>query len=121
MPRVFLELVLLQDVLDAIGKHMSGDRITSWTLELLTGGLSSQYDRFEASWKEAMRSRTGDIYFQESCDLFHTAFEAVDGAYEDIASAGAKLKATAVAEQATAEAEAKAAAVPKGTSCKSSC
>ena len=42
-----------------------------------------------------MRGRTGDIYFQESSDLFFTAFDAVDGAYEDIANAGAKLKAVA--------------------------
>ena len=39
-----------------------------------------------------MHSRTRDVYFQESWNLFQTAFQAVDGAYEDIANAGAKMK-----------------------------
>ena len=48
MPKTYLEMVLLKDLLDAIDIHMRSDCITNGTLELMTGCLSSQFDRFEA-------------------------------------------------------------------------
>ena len=98
MPKTSLELVLLQQVLDTIGKHMDSNRISNGSLEFITECLSDHYERFEASWKKAMRSRIGDVYFQESAELCHTALRVVDKAYEDIANSGAKIKAITDAE-----------------------
>ena len=94
MPPTYLNLLLLQQVLETTDKHLSGGRNSKRDLKHMTECLRAQYTNFETSWKESMRSRTGDIYFQESSDLFFTAFEAVDKAYEAIAKAGDKAKTT---------------------------
>jgi hypothetical protein len=45
MPKTYLELVLLKEVLDSVNEHMSAGRNSKGTVEIMTAALHAQFNR----------------------------------------------------------------------------
>ena len=53
MPKTYLELVLLKEVLDSVNKGMSVGH-SKGTLEIMKAALHAQFNRYEISWENSM-------------------------------------------------------------------
>ena len=84
MPKTYLELVLLQEVLDSVNTHMSVGRNSEGTLELMTAALRAQFTRYEISWQKSMLDIEGDALFDELEELYGTSYEVVKSAKEAV-------------------------------------
>ena len=81
MPKTFLELVRLKEILDSVAERMSVGRNSKGDLELMKAALSAQFTRYEISWENSMWDVSGDdALFDEFVELYETVNEAVEKA-----------------------------------------
>ena len=65
MPKTYMELVTLQEVLDSINKHISSGRNSNEALNLMETVLGVQFTNYEISWERSMHDIEGDALFDE--------------------------------------------------------
>merc|ERR1712051_1053083 len=128
MPKTYMELVTLQEVLDSISNHMSVGHNSKEKLEIMKTTLKIQFNNYEISWENSCGYLSSEAVFDEFQELYSIADEAVNKANKALfksrmflsENSWATAEATAIADseaKATAEAtafadsEAKAAAV----------
>ena len=92
MPKTYLELVLLKEVLDSVNERMSAGRNSKGTLEIMTAALHAQFNRYEISWENSMGYVSENV-FDEFVDLYLTIDEAVVKALATIRALSAALNA----------------------------
>ena len=114
MPKTYMELVTLQEVLDSISNHMSVGHNSKEKLEIMKTTLKIQFNNYEISWENSCGYLSSEAVFDEFQELYSIADEAVDKANKALFESRMFLCENSRATTETtaiADSEAKAAAV----------
>ena len=78
-PEMYWEVVLLQEILDSINRHVSVGITSKGTLELMSKALRDQFTCYEISWENSMWDDSGNkALFDEFQELYLTVNGVVD-------------------------------------------
>ena len=77
MPKTYMELVTLQEVLDSISNHMSVGCNSKEKLEIMKTTLKIQFNNYELSWENSMWDVSDEVFYEFE-ELYLTITEAVD-------------------------------------------
>ena len=76
---MYWEVVLLQEILDSINRHVSVGITSKGTPDLMSKALRGQFTRYEISWEKSMWDDSGNnALFDKFQELYLTVNEAVD-------------------------------------------